>query len=227
MRMDKPEEYAELPEGVAVVLQQRETWEEPPADLQDAVRAALLRARSSTASEDLSRPPTTPTDASEVAVGDDLAAARHRRAERSSGEWRWPRLLLVAAAVVGVAAVGTAVAVSQAGPESTVVALMPTEQEPSASGTAAISDTPSGFSIELDLEGLPPAAEGSYYQAWLKNAEGELVTIGTFHARDGSDDVILWSGVDPADYPTLTVTLQREGEGPQSSGQVVLVGTLG
>ncbi|MEJ7705278.1 MAG: anti-sigma factor [Geodermatophilaceae bacterium] len=132
-----------------------------------------------------------------------------------------------AGALMGVAAVGTAVVISQTGQDSTVVALTPTELAPDASGTAELSERPSGFSIELDIDGLPPAAEGSYYQAWLKNADGELVTIGTFHARDGSDDVILWSGVDPADYPTLTVTLQREGEGAQSSGQVVLTGSLG
>jgi len=69
---------------------------------------------------------------------------------------------------VAVVGAGTAVAISQSGPSATVVALTPTELAPDASGTVEISDTPSGFYIELDLDGLPPAAEGSYYQAWLR-----------------------------------------------------------
>ena len=37
---------------------------------------------------------------------------------------------------------------------------------------------------------------------------------------------MLWSGVDLERYPTLTVTLQQEGAGAESSGQVVLSGTV-
>ncbi|MGI8530473.1 MAG: anti-sigma factor [Geodermatophilaceae bacterium] len=221
---DERDGRAGLPDGVALVLGQRETWAEPPPEMEAAVRAALLRERADAGA--------TSVDVSGIAlertdVSGGSGAARPPDDEMSAARDRRGRLLLVAAALMGVAAVGTAVVISQTGQDSTVVALTPTELAPDASGTAELSERPSGFSIELDIDGLPPAAEGSYYQAWLKNADGELVTIGTFHARDGSDDVILWSGVDPADYPTLTVTLQREGEGAQSSGQVVLTGSLG
>lgn len=235
---DRDEQTASgMPEGIAVILAQRETWAEPPAELEDAVRAALFGAggtvaanqRGNATSLGSSAMATEATDVTAEAAEDELSAARRRRTRRGSADGRWPngRLLLVAAAIVGVAAVGSAIAISQTGPDATIVALTATELEPEASGTAAISETPSGFSIELDIEGLPPAPEGSYYQGWLKNADGDLVTIGTFHVRDGSDNVILWSGVDPAVYSTLTVTLQREGEGAQSSGQVVLIGNLG
>lgn len=221
---DERDGRAGLPDGVALVLGQRETWAEPPPEMEAAVRAALLRERADAGA--------TSVDVSGIAlertdVSGGSGAARPPDDEMSAARDRRGRLLLVAAALMGVAAVGTAVVISQTGQDSTVVALTPTELAPDASGTAELSERPSGFSIELDIDALPPAAEGSYYQAWLKNADGELVTIGTFHARDGSDDVILWSGVDPADYPTLTVTLQREGEGAQSSGQVVLTGSLG
>jgi len=221
---DERDGRAGLPDGVALVLGQRETWAEPPPEMEAAVRAALLRERANAGA--------TSVDVSGIAlertdVSGGSGAARPPDDEMSAARDRRGRLLLVAAALMGVAAVGTAVVISQTGQDSTVVALTPTELAPDASGTAELSERPSGFSIELDIDALPPAAEGSYYQAWLKNADGELVTIGTFHARDGSDDVILWSGVDPADYPTLTVTLQREGEGAQSSGQVVLTGSLG
>jgi CHAT domain/Anti-sigma-K factor rskA/TIR domain len=134
--------------------------------------------------------------------------------------------LLAGAAVAAVAAATAAILANQPGDDSQVVAMMPTELSKNASGTAEIRETPSGFAIELDLEGLPPAPESTYYQGWLKNATGDLVTIGTFHGHQGTEDVVMWSGVDPEKYSTITVTLQREGAGAESSGQVVLRGTV-
>ncbi len=50
-----------------------------------------------------------------------------------------------------------------------------------------------------------------------------LVAIGTFNEPD---DVVLWSGVGPTDFRTLTVT-EEEADGDQaSSGRRVLVGTI-
>ena len=62
---------------------------------------------------------------------------------------------------------------------------------------------------------------GRFYQAWLKNAAGILVPIGTFNQ---SGDVTLWSGVPPTQYPTITVTRQQANGNPASSGQRVLIG---
>ena len=68
------------------------------------------------------------------------------------------------------------------------------------------------------------AEDGEFYQAWLKNDAGLLVPIGSFN--DGRD-VTLWSGVGPADFPTLTIT-QEVADGDQaSSGLVVLMGVAG
>ena len=102
------------------------------------------------------------------------------------------RLLVAAAAVVALA-VGAGVTVELVRDDAQVLTLAGSDIAPGASGTAEIRDTPSGFEVVLDVEGLPAAAEGSYYQAWLKSDAGDLVTIGTFHAREGSDDVVLWS----------------------------------
>ena len=50
-----------------------------------------------------------------------------------------------------------------------------------------------------------------------------LVAIGTFNEPD---DVVLWAGVAPVDFGTLTVT-EEEADGDQaSSGRRVLVGTI-
>ena len=127
--------------------------------------------------------------------------------------------MLVAAAAVAVGAVATVAVTGNDEPESAVVTLAGTELEPDAAGRASIAPMDSGFEIELDISGLPPAPVGTYYQGWLRNQDGDAVTIGTFHGREGTDDIILWSGVDIADYPTLTVTIQQERAGAESSGR--------
>lgn len=137
------------------------------------------------------------------------------------------RLMLVAAAaavVVLAGVVGIVVRSSDdgAGRDFTVAG---TELAPEASAVATVVETGSGVSIDLDVSGLPPAEPGTYYQAWVKGPDG-LVTVGTFHMRDGDDSVELWSGVPLDRYPTLTVTLQDEGAGQESSGRVVLSGDV-
>jgi hypothetical protein len=82
--------------------------------------------------------------------------------------------------------------------------------------------------ITLDVSGLAPAPKGSFYQAWVKGPRG-AVAVGTFHVRDGEsaeEPIELWSGVDLADYPTITVTLEPEDGDPASSGTVVLKGKV-
>jgi anti-sigma-K factor RskA len=141
------------------------------------------------------------------------------------------RLLAAAAAVVlvaGLSAVALSATLSGDDSDAREVAISGTDLAPDASATASVEELGSGVAIELDVSGLPPAEPGTYYQAWVKgDEEGELVTIGTFHMRAGDETVELWAGVDLDQYPTLTVTLQQEGAGPASSGQVVLTGQIG
>ena len=92
---------------------------------------------------------------------------------------------------------------------------------PAARGSATLTKMPSGWEIQLSATGLPHLANGRYYQAWLKNPAGILVPIGTFNQPD---NVILWAGVPPTQYPTITVTRQRANGNPKSSGLRVLVG---
>lgn len=60
----------------------------------------------------------------------------------------------------------------------------------------------------------------------MRSDAGEVTSIGTFRMRGGDSTVTLWSGVEIKGFPTLTVTLQDEGGGPESSGRVVLRGSL-
>jgi len=140
---------------------------------------------------------------------------RHRVATRRA--WR-----------AGVAAAGLAVAagvvVSTTGTRSQQfhVALGPTALAPGARGEATLTRTASGWRIQLAAAGLPRLANGRFYEAWLRNAAGVLVPIGTFN--DGPRDT-LWAGVSTESFTTLTVTRERADGDQGSSGQKVLVGT--
>lgn len=99
-----------------------------------------------------------------------------------------------------------------------------TGDAPEARGVAVLTETGSGLSIELDVEGLDPASDGSYYQAWMVGERG-MIPVGSFHVRGTGDGITLWSGVSVDDYPGLTVTL-RTVDDPQATGDPVLSGEL-
>ena len=94
---------------------------------------------------------------------------------------------------------------------------------PGASGSATLTKTSAGWRIELDASGLPRLDNGRFYEAWLKNAAGVLVPIGTFNE---GPRVTLWAGVSPKDFPTLSVTRERADGDQTSSGEKVLVGPV-
>ena len=89
---------------------------------------------------------------------------------------------------------------------------------PGAHGNATLTKTASGWRIELSATGLPHLQNGRYYQAWLKNAAGILVPVGTFN---DARKVTLWSGVPVTQFRTLTVTVQ------QANGNPVVIWTQG
>jgi len=175
-------------------------WAEPPGGLEDAIVAAI----------------------GEQAAGTPAAAAppaRPRRRRRRAAVW-----LGAAAAAIAVAA-AAAVLVGGDGDQSPTFAatLTPTELSPGAHGDATFTRTTGGWRIELDATGLPRLDGGRFYQAWLRNDAGVLVPIGTFNEPD---DVVLWAGVSPAEFPTITVTQEAADGDQSSSGQRVLTGAI-
>lgn len=150
-----------------------------------------------------------------------LAAARGRRGTVVRIPRR--RLLLAAAAVLVILA-GAGILLTR-GPEYVHLELAGTPLAARAHAGVELADTPSGAELLLDVSGLPPAAPGTYYEGWLTGDRG-WVSIGTFHLRRGTDEVVLWSGVELADYPLIAVTVQTEGGGAKSSGRVVLRGEV-
>jgi hypothetical protein len=163
-------------------------------------------------------------------TGDEVEAPAGLRArletQRSRRTVRTPRRLALAG--VAAAAVAAAVAVVVSGGSGShgtrfQAALGPTPLAPGAGGEATLTQTSSGWRIQLDATGLPRLEGDRFYEAWLRSSKGELAPIGTFNE---GQDVTLWAGVSPLSYKVLTVTRERADGNPASSGQKVLVGPV-
>jgi hypothetical protein len=149
---------------------------------------------------------------------------RQRRARRTRAPLRLVLAGAAAAAAVAVAvAVGVGVFGSSPSAQRFHAALGPTGLVPGAAGKATLTKTTSGWRIELDATGLPRLDTGRFYEAWLRNAAGVLVPLGTFNE---GRNVTLWAGVSPKDFTTLSVTRERADGDQTSSGEKVLVGTV-
>jgi anti-sigma-K factor RskA len=150
-----------------------------------------------------------------------IDAQRHGRLSRR------PRRVALGVAAVAAATVVIVVALgafgSSSGDRPFRAALGPTPSAPGASGEATLVKTSSGWRIELDARGLPRLDEGRFYEAWLRNAAGVLVPVGTFN---DARKVILWAGVSPTEFRTFTVTRERADGDQVSSGERVLTGTV-
>jgi hypothetical protein len=194
-------------DGITAALASPAAWQEPP-DL----RAALL------ASVQLQAPRPEAPPRPEAGTVIPLRP-------------RWARLAVAVPAAAVAAAVITLLVLGvqktlEPGPDETFAALGADR----ISAEVSVTSKPSGFEVRLDPENLPAAAPGFYYAAWLRRGPGpgDVVPIGTFHGRRVGGSIVLWSGVDPAEYSTFSVTLQRVGEPPvpnAPSARRVLVGT--
>jgi len=225
-----PPTQAEL-DALARILGDDVVWDEPDPSVEDRVIAAIVGEAA-----EARRSAPTPLPAPAVDLTDDRPAPGGPADEGMTGtvidarhRFRRGGLVLgAAAAVVVVVAIGWAVLRTSdpdTGGSGQQVALAPTDLAPAdASAQADITALPGGTQIVLDVSGLPPAPEGSYYEAWLRKSPEVGVSAGTFHLRGGDTQIVLWSGVSTDDYPLVTVTIQEEGAGAESSGKVVLRG---
>jgi hypothetical protein len=153
-----------------------------------------------------------------------LAAVHEMRPRRLRLRYAVP-LAAAAAAVFTVSVIGVQQALAPEEPGGVTFSAVGTTLAPRATGTVTVAKAAAGFRVVIDVHNLPAADAGSYYIAWLRGPNG-VVPIGSFHARQIAKPITLWSGVDPADYPRFSVTLQREGAPPTPSGVVVMSGEL-
>jgi hypothetical protein len=190
---------------LADLLADPSTWADPDTGLEDTIVRAVADAQ--------------PAPARRLPQRD--SGARHTRATHRR---RMMLPALAAAATVLIIAVAAVTTLRGDTSRDFDVALSGTELAEAASGTGELTRSDSGFRITLDAQGLTPLPTNEYYQAWLRNAAGILVPIGSFSSSD--DRVTLWSGVDPAEYSTMTVTIEAADNDQTSSGRRVLQGDV-
>ena len=208
-----PQERAELDE-LRALLETPATWEEPDAALEDRIVSAIAdeARRARPVESEPAAPTTTPITTS----------APRRRGFR--WPFRRPTLVLggfATAAAAIIVAIVIAVGGSSPGPLQYAMVVSGTSLAPGAHGSATLTKMTSGWEIQLSATGLPHLANGRYYQAWLKNAAGILVPVGTFN---DAEHVILWSGAPVTQFRSFSVTVQQANGNPVSSGRRVLVG---
>lgn len=215
-----PQERAELDE-VRGLLATPATWEEPDAALEDRIVSAIgeevRRGRPVESAPPAPVAPSTPKPGAPEAP--------------KSGREPWLRRLFRRPAIAfgGLAAAAAAIAVaivlavgsSSPAPLQFAMVVSGTSLAPGAHGSATLTKMSSGWEIQLSATGLPHLASGRYYQAWLKNAAGILVPVGTFN---DARHVILWSGAPVTQFRSFSVTEQLANGNPVSSGRRVLVG---
>jgi hypothetical protein len=191
---------------LAKLLAHPSPWAEPSAELEDAVVRAVA-------------------DAAPTATTSPTAIRSRERRETMPRRRRFVLSAVAAAAVIAIGVGTVLVTRGGRGAEPEYAArLRATSLAPGAHASADIIRTTAGFRITLDASGLPRLPAGEYYQAWLKNAAGTLVPVGTFSSTDGQ--VTLWSGVSPRDFPAITVTIEAPDDDQASSGRRVLVGVV-
>ena len=159
------------------------TWPAPPPELRDDLIAA-------------------------VTAEAFVAPVAPPRAARGESERAWLRPALVGAlATLLFLLVGTVVLSffggNEAGDERTVD-LQPTGLVEGADGEVTVIDTIDDLRFEYDATRLERRTDGSFYEAWVTTADGELIPLGTFN---GGDDVVLTGAVQSPNATELTIGL--------------------
>jgi hypothetical protein len=208
-----PQERAELDE-LRALLETPATWEEPDAALEDRIVNAIAdEARRVRPVETAPQAPQAPP-----------APAPPAKSRGFRWPFRRPTFVLggfATAAAAIIVAIVIAVGGSSSSPLQYAMVVSGTSLAPGAHGSATLTKMTSGWEIQLSATGLTHLSGGRYYQAWLKNAAGILVPVGTFN---DAEHVILWSGAPVTQFRHFSVTEQLANGNPLSSGRRVLVG---
>jgi hypothetical protein len=162
----------------------------------------------------------TSTDGTGSGAGGGSSA--RRRAER---RWSGRRTGWIAGAVATAAAAVVAVVLLWPSSNLRSYPISGTAAQPGASAVVTLDPKPAGVDISIEITGLPPSTEDTYYAAWLRGPQG-TVPVGSFHWKKAANPISLWSGVEADRYPTFFITRQREGDPPTPSADVVLQGQV-
>jgi anti-sigma-K factor RskA len=147
-----------------------------------------------------------------------LRPPRPRR--RAGAALRRRRVLVPAGLAAALAATALAVVLVGGGdgPPAVTLALHPLRGVP---GEARLTIT--GDRAELRGHGMPPSGPHDYYEAWLADARGRMVSMGTFRVgRDGAVDAHMPVAVDVRRYRLVDVSLEPDDGNPAHSATSVM-----
>lgn len=223
--IDHNDSNADLSDSILARLSTPSTWEPAPATGLDAVFAELRDESPSPASvtPEPAAPESVAPESPEASNVIDLSERRNRTLPFVAGVAAG----LLVPLIIGLAIFGISRSDGEevAAPEPVVsVNLEATELAPEAIASIELTDRAAGTRIQLDVSGLPPAAAGTYYEAWIADSD-DAVSTGTFHLRGGDDSIVLWAGVPPEEFDVFAITIQDIGE-IEGSDLVVLAGEL-
>jgi anti-sigma-K factor RskA len=116
------------------------------------------------------------------------------------------------------------------GGEPGVLEIQALLQAPSGPAAASVEVRKTGIGrvIELESDSLPILPKGEYYELWFvgpgdRPGRPNRISAGTFHPdEDGRSLVTFAAAIDPALYPTLSVTAEPGDGDPRPTGPEVL-----
>ena len=83
-------------------------------------------------------------------------------------------------------------------------------------------------SLRLSVSGLAPTVEGAFYEVWLMDGPGRLVSLGSFRVpASGAADVDVPLPVPVRDFAYVNVSAEPDDGDPAHSGASVLRGPTG
>jgi anti-sigma-K factor RskA len=165
----------------------------------------------------LEAPPALDIDRAAAGAPQPAPRARPRRARMR----RPPVVLAMAATLLALVVAGVLLVGS--GPDepaapSTTLALRPL---PGVRGQAELTIT--GAEAELRGSGLRPSGAHDYYEAWLADARGRMISMGSFRVgRDGRVETHMPVAVDVGRYQLVDVSLEPDDGDPAHSRRSVL-----
>ena len=150
------------------------------------------------------------------------------------GPLAWPRwtlrlgvAALAAVALAGAFLIGGVALDDEVGGTREITAVLSAPDGGGASASVEVTRTGIGRVVHLSSDDLPILPTGELYEVWFVGPDDrpgapQRISAGTFHPdEDGRSDVTLAAAVDPALFPTISVTAEP-GDGDPGPGQEVL-----
>ncbi|MEL7206996.1 MAG: anti-sigma factor [Actinomycetota bacterium] len=185
---------------------------DPPTDLWNSIAAAV--AADEDDDVDLPVPPS-----SAESEGATVLSFDRRRSVTT-----FRTVLAVAAALVVVAGVAGVLRAGSSDPVVSEVAMSDDGLQVAApsDGTARLVEADDALVVEFELPDLPET--DGYYEAWLIDSEvNGMFSLG---AVDADGRLTVPSGVDPAEFPIVDISVESTDGDPTHSGQSILRGVF-